>query len=319
MMQHVLIGIGAGAASALLSVAGAFGPPPAILLAVFAGLPIMIVAIGWSHFAALVAVAATFAGLFAMLNFTVAAMLTLTVGVPAWFLGYLALLARPGSAPGTLEWYPVGHLVLWAALVGAATVVLALASYGLDKETMFASLRENIAAAIRIRPSGAAETPDDADVSRAVDILASLMPYAAALTATLVNLLNLWLAGLIVRISGRLRRPWPDIAAMRFPRYALTLAFIAVALAFLPGIGGVFARIFAVVLIVAFGMLGLAILHTVTRGARIRGAILATTYGAVLVLGWPILIASVAGMADTVFDLRARFAARRGTPPAPHP
>jgi hypothetical protein len=106
---------------------------------------------------------------------------------------------------------------------------------------------------------------------------------------------------------------------MRLPRYALPLTLVAIALAFLPDITGVFARMFALVLIVAFGLVGLAVLHVITRGARIRGAILATAYGALLILGWPILIASVAGMADAVFDFRARFAAGRGTPPALHP
>ena len=36
--------------------------------------------------------------------------------LPAWWLGYLALLARPAPAGASVEWYPVGRLVLWAAL-----------------------------------------------------------------------------------------------------------------------------------------------------------------------------------------------------------
>ena len=49
----------------------------------------------------------------------------LTVALPAWWLGHLALLGRPvanaaagnGAAPAApaLEWYPVGRMLLWIA------------------------------------------------------------------------------------------------------------------------------------------------------------------------------------------------------------
>src|ERR1035438_5291786 len=58
--------------------------------------------------------------LFASLPTGVVVDATLGVGLPAWWLGYLALLARPASAiDPKLEWYPVGKLVLWAALLSA--------------------------------------------------------------------------------------------------------------------------------------------------------------------------------------------------------
>ena len=43
------------------------------------------------------------------------------IAAPAWWLGYLALLARPGGAGSgaDVEWYPPGRLVLWAAALGA--------------------------------------------------------------------------------------------------------------------------------------------------------------------------------------------------------
>ena len=46
MVQNILIGIGAGAASALLSVASVFGPPSAVLLVIFAGLGQVLLVIG---------------------------------------------------------------------------------------------------------------------------------------------------------------------------------------------------------------------------------------------------------------------------------
>ena len=63
MMQIVLIGLGAGAASALLFASVASGSPLSLVLTNFAQLPILIAAIGWTHLAGLIAVFIASAGL----------------------------------------------------------------------------------------------------------------------------------------------------------------------------------------------------------------------------------------------------------------
>src|SRR3954468_19081192 len=122
MTQIALIGIGAGAASALLFASVASGSMLSIFLFYVAPLPILIAALGWSHWAAVIAalgaataLAAVFGGVF-FLAFMAG------TGLPAWWLGYLAMLARPaavGGANASLEWYPSGRLVLWAAAFAA--------------------------------------------------------------------------------------------------------------------------------------------------------------------------------------------------------
>ena len=134
---------------------------------------------------------------------------------------------------------------------------------------------------------------------------------------TVTNLLNLWLAGRVVLISGRLRRPWPDIPAMTLPRFALALLAAALLGALLPGLVGVAANILAAALLVVYGVLGLAVMHMLTRGMTSRGLVLAAAYAALLIFGWPILLASLLGIADSSLGLRARFAARRGPPALP--
>ena len=57
MIQIVLIGLGAGAASALLFASIASGSPLSFALANFAQLPILLAAIGWTHVAGLLAAA----------------------------------------------------------------------------------------------------------------------------------------------------------------------------------------------------------------------------------------------------------------------
>src|SRR5215831_12670736 len=138
MTQVILIGVGAGATAALLFGSVASGNGFSLILFSLAALPIMIAALGWSHWAGLtaaVAAAAMLGGAFGILFF---ATFLACVGVPAWWLGYLALLGRPvvnGGAPH-MEWYPPGRLVLWAAMLGAAVVVGALAMFGGDEATI---------------------------------------------------------------------------------------------------------------------------------------------------------------------------------------
>ena len=84
---------------------------------VLSPLPIMIVALGWSHRAGLAAAltaAAIMAGAFGPL-FGLA--FALTTACPAWGLSYLAMLGRRDGDAVT-EWFPVGHLVAVAALGG---------------------------------------------------------------------------------------------------------------------------------------------------------------------------------------------------------
>ena len=110
MTQLVLIGIGAGAATALLFASVASGSLISVLLFYLAPLPILIAALGWSHWAALIAAVFASAGLAAVFGSFMFAAFLFGIGLPAWWLGYLTLLGRPTGqpAPNDMEWYPAG-------------------------------------------------------------------------------------------------------------------------------------------------------------------------------------------------------------------
>ena len=55
-------------------------------------------------------------------------------------------------------------------------------------------------------------------------------------------------------------------------------------------------------------------LHAVTRGMTSRPFTLGGVYVTVIVFGWPVLVMSMLGLADSAFDLRGRIARRRGPP-----
>src|SRR5262245_15765290 len=300
MMQVVLVGLGAGAASALLFASVASGSLAAVVLFYLAPLPIVIAALGWSHLSGLIAAATATAAIAVVSGIFFLAVPVIAFG--AWWLGYLALLARPASngAGGALEWYPVGRLVLWAGVIGTLVVAAAVPNFGTDQESLQAALRKTYERILR-------------DQSL-IDLLVVAVPPAAAVFSTVTNLFNLWLAARIVRISGRLTRPWPDLAALTLPASSAGLLAAAVAGSFLPDLAGVLSGAFAASLVMVFAVLGLAVLHAITRGMAGRAVMLAGVYGVTIVLGWPILAISILGLAEAILNIRGRVARRRGPP-----
>jgi hypothetical protein len=319
-LQIGLIGLGAGAASALLFASVLSGSFLSVVLFYLAPLPVLIAAIGWSHWAGLAAALTAALGLaLAFGTFFFPAFL-ISVGLPAWWLGYLALLARPGVSAGEFEWYPPGRLVVWAAILGALVIMAALPQFGGNEAAIQATLRSGFERMLRLQmhipPGESLTVPGVSDPDRLIEILVAVLPPGAAVLTTMTQLLNLWLAARIVKISGRLKRPWPDLADMRFPAATPFVLAAAIAGSFLPDVVGVACTLVVATLLVAYAALGFAVLHGITRRLQSRGIVLVGVYTAVAIFGWPILLVALLGLIDIALDLRTRIAAMRG-PPAP--
>lgn len=316
MMQIVLIGIGAGAAAALLFASLASGSLLALLLFYLSPLPILLAGIGWNSFAGLVAALSATASLGLVFGGYFALAFILGIGMPAWWLGHLALLARPvkGKTREALEWYPAGRLVLWAAAIGAIAIVVSIPYFGTDAESFHANLRSAIEAALGLRSRAGGELQVEKLID--TDVLTKLAPPMVASLTTIVLLINLWLAGRIAKLSGQLRRPWPELQAISFPRLAPTFLAAAVAGIFLPGLPGIVSDVFAAALTIAFAVLGFAVLHVLTRGTSGRPLVLAGVYAAVIIFGWPAIILALLGLADAAFNLRGRIASSGSPPPS---
>lgn len=300
MIQIVLVGLGAGAAAALLFASVVSGSLAAVFLFYLAPLPIMIAALGWSHMAGLIAAASATALVAILSGVFLIAVPVIAFG--AWWLGYLALLARPATngGGGALEWYPVGRLVLWAAVIGTLIVAAAVPNFGTDQESLQAALRKTYERILR----------DQA----LIDVLVVAVPPAAAVFSTITNVFNLWLAARVVKISGRLKRPWPDLAALALPASSSALLAAAIAGSFLPDLPGLLSGVFAASLLMAFAILGFAVLHAITRGMRARIVMLTGLYAAAMVLGWPVLAMAFVGLAEATLNIRSRVARKRGPP-----
>src|SRR3974390_11644 len=135
MAQVIFVGVGAGIVGALLFASVVSGTVLSVFLFYLAPLPIMIAALGWSHWAGLTAALVGSACLIAALGGYFFLAFLIAIGLPAWWLGYLALLARRNVAGDNLEWYPVGRLVLWSAVIATVVVVAAIPEFGLDQQS----------------------------------------------------------------------------------------------------------------------------------------------------------------------------------------
>jgi hypothetical protein len=317
MVQIILVAMGAGAAAALLFASVATGSLIATLLFYLASLPILIAAMGWSHLAGLLGALLAATGLGLALGFYFFVAFLFGVGLPAWWLGYLALLGRTVAANGSaggMEWYPVGRLVLWASIIGTLVIAVAVLTFGFDKETFQNEIRSAFERAFKA--GGAPPIPGRTDIKRVIDILVVALPPAAAVLLTILNTFNLWLAARVVKVSGRLRRPWPDLSSMTLPTITPGLLAAAIAGSFLPDLPGMLAGVFAASLFMAYALMGLAVLHAITLqmgGGRV--AMLIIAYFTIVIFGWPILAMSLLGLAESAFNLRARFAAPAAGPP----
>src|SRR5256885_13656572 len=107
-----------------------------------------------------------------------------------------------------------------------------------------------------------------------------------------------------------------QIAQMSFPPFAATVLAIAVAGTFLPDLIGLASSVLAASLLLAYALLGFAVVHVLTAGFTGRGFMLSSLYFTVGLLGWPMVLMSLLGLVETTAGLRARSAARR-RPPSP--
>src|SRR3954465_7118042 len=183
MIVIILIGLAAGSASALMFASIISGALISLLLFYLAPLPLMVAALGWGPLAATIGGIAAASGLGLLFGLPYCIAFVITVALPAWWLGHLALLGRPlpatapegGSAPAAhqAEWYPVGRILLWIAVFAALTTIAAMLTLGTDAETITNSLRRGL-----LRILGARDAASAGDIERWVAALAVIAPAA---------------------------------------------------------------------------------------------------------------------------------------------
>lgn len=322
MLQILLVTFGAGLAGMLLFLVMVKGSLAAVLVASFSPLPIMIAALGWHQAAGLGA--ALFGALVIGATIAPSAGLLYALGfaLPAWWLAYLCLLARfPAGTPRRdrspgvqREWYPIGRIMVWAALLAAGVAIggiLIVSSRhgGFDRAAQ--SYAAYIVPAVKTLFASTGGLPEGIAVEDLAAAVLRTVPVVGATMQMLILLLNLWLAGRTVAFSQRLARPWPDLPEnLRAPRIlaGVVPAFVLTAI-----VSGDYVALFAAVLLATLGgvlmLQGFAVVHALTRHRPGRPAMLVAFYAAFLIfMPWSAVLLAFLGLVDLAVPLRERFA-----------
>jgi hypothetical protein len=313
MPAFLLIGLGGGLASAVLFASAASGGPGRLLLYVLAPLPSFLAGLGWGSASAGIAALSGALGVGLALGLKAALMFFLTQGAPVAVVCYLALLSRTvPAAPDVpredagIEWYPTGRLVMTAALMAGALATLSMVVLGPDLDALRKILRDLIENVFLKEIPGLKERNLSADdIASITEFALYALPAASAMTWLGGFLLNLWLGGRITLASGRLIRPWPDLPSLALPRsLALALAG-AFALVLTSGYPALVGSAFAGALFLAYVLMGLAVVHDITRGRASRPFVLWAVYLALLVLNtWAALAIALLALSEPFLPLR---------------
>lgn len=323
MPAYLLIGLLAGLTSVVLYLGTSSGSLLGLFLALISPLPIFMAGLGWGSLSAVIAAGAaslTLGGLgmlihdFAGWRLAVIYLIT-TAAVPVW-LARLALLRRAVAADGQSsgeEWYPAGRLLLWIALISAATLVGAgLIAYqadprglpGLTKHVIDLIMPEG--SDLRARAMAETKISDWETLSLA---MASTVPATGGIVWQIVMVLNGLLAQAMLRGTRHNIRPAVGWQTITLPKlYALALP-VAVVASFAGGHVAFFAGSLAAILFVPYFFLGLTVVHAIPARGAGRMVLLGLVYSVLLILYSPAILIGILGLLEQWTGIRARFLA----------
>jgi hypothetical protein len=332
----VALGIGAGIAAAILFSLAGRATLFTMTLANLSPLPIMIAMLGFGSIAgaaSVVSATLTVAALFyAEQKFghldeaALAGLIyALFLGLPALWLSLLSVLSRAKGSPNWVvttrvgsffarEYCPLERVLSYAAsicaAIGVAIAIYVTNLYG-GFDVALDKLSAEIAPFVDRMMNPKVQLPAGVDAAYVAKTMVLSAAPAVGGGSLLTLMLNLWLGGRVAQLSGKLPRPWPDIAReLRLPQtYLLVFGAAAVIGPALGGLPGLILIIVAATLGVGFALDGLAVAHYLSRGVSFRIPLLALIYlGLAFPPTWLLVFLALilTGIVETTFSLRDR-------------
>ncbi len=217
-----------------------------------------------------------------------------------------------------LEWYPVGHLLAITGVIGGILASILLSLMGTTVAQLHAKIKTVMTGIIEKFPALAPQKISPEQMDKIVDVLVIAWPASFGIACVLILLFNFWLAARITRSSGRLARPWPDLAAIKVPTIAALGLSLSLMATYLSGMPGLYATAFAGAFMVVYVCVGLAVIHYITRSNPYRGFILWLTYFLLLFFNtYAMLAVALIGITEPISPFKRRFPS--GPPPSGPP
>ena len=300
-MPHPLgLAVLCGLISGVLFMSLLFGLP-GMLLVYFAQLPVLFAGLTLGLTGSGIAVIGAIIMIGLMVGMAAALGYALLHALPALFTLRQALLRRDDR--GQTEWFPIGLLLTQLTVLAGLAVVLAFVLLGGEPGGLPGFIEQHLRAGlIELGLLDQSEQPSP-DLAR----LAAVIPGFTASSSLLMVVVNFMLAQLLAVRLGWARRPTPDFDRLELPGWLWPGIALAALLVLVGGIVGDLGWSLLIVLVMPYLFLGLALVHVLVRRWPRPGLALGAIYGAMILLGWPILLILLLGFVEDWAHLRRRW------------
>lgn len=308
MQQAIAIAAAAGLAAALLF--GVLAPGPVLLapLLLVAPTSLMIAGLGWHP------LVAALGGLFGALaiSFTLSSKtglsFALLVALPSYLVSATLLWLNRSMPPRTdahqfgrvFATYVLGGIAIYSALAMLAGALAVSTDYAVYEERLL-SVFQRMMSDFSAAPAGQLDAASTERMARV--FMRIFMPMSAMIIAASL-VISLWLAVKYLRRTERLPFPHVPAYAVSLPKEAVFWFVGAMGLAQLSGFAGLFGASLAGTIMLMMMLNGLAMIHTKTLGMSIRTPALWAVWLSLLLFAPAILIYSLVGLLDALFDFR---------------
>lgn len=305
MSKDTLTALGAGAVSAVASMAFLSGIPGALLVVYIAPLPLLLAGLSMGAQAASLAalagivVAALIGGPMAGVLFTV------IHGLPVWIIVRLAMTRHKQADGRPSNWYPSGSILALISVYAAGALIVAIV---LSAQSEDGGLRAMVTDYLETVVEMMVPSMEEATLNQLLEDAVPLFPGFMGISWMIMVVVNASAALSMLTRVGRTQRPASRLDRLTLPDWLSWLLIGAAALALI-GAGEMqfSGRNLALILAVPFFFLGLSVVHAIARKTTFRGVFLVGFYLFMLITGWIAFAVIAVGLAEQWTGLRRRL------------
>ena len=303
MTRGLLIALVGGLASAIFFLAIRTGVPGAIALTYLASVPILAVGLSQGLLNAAIATIVACLSIALGIHVTAAGIYIAIAAIPPLIVIRQSLFSQPGTTMEELEWYPIG-LVLSCLTAYGLIVLTGTSLYFLGDEGGLTGRSQQLLSSVFAKVSAA-----NPQITIPLEGIARYLPGMLLSVWLLISIVNATLAQNVLSRIGHAIRPLPNYSSIELPNWMSLALAIVILLSFFSGVFGDFGRNASPLLSTPFFLLGLAVIHTLSRRVSARGPVLFGVYFLLVIVGWLSALVVLLGVLEQWISLRVRFAA----------